>query len=62
MKYMTCNACRAVVEVNNTGICLGCQMGLGKFIESALPEAKSKSESEQINSFEHKKRKKKEND
>jgi hypothetical protein len=24
---MTCNSCRSVVNLNNTGICLGCQMG-----------------------------------
>jgi len=30
MKYMTCNTCRATVQVNNTGICLGCQQGSNK--------------------------------
>lgn len=25
MKFMTCNACRRIVQVNNTGICLCCQ-------------------------------------
>lgn len=27
MDYMNCNACTHLVEVNPTGICLGCQMG-----------------------------------
>jgi len=26
-KWMTCNSCRAVVQLNSTGICLGCQGG-----------------------------------
>lgn len=38
MQYMRCTACRAVVELNNTGICLGCQMGKGVPIESNLYE------------------------
>ena len=25
---MTCNVCRATIEINNTGICLGCQRGI----------------------------------
>lgn len=25
MDFMTCNSCRKLVHVNNTGICLGCQ-------------------------------------
>jgi hypothetical protein len=27
MQYMNCNACQRVVQINNTGICLGCQRG-----------------------------------
>lgn len=27
MKWMECTTCHATVEVNNTGICLGCQCG-----------------------------------
>lgn len=27
MNYMTCNTCRRIVVVNNTGICLACQAG-----------------------------------
>lgn len=27
MDFMTCNSCTHLVEVNPTGICLGCQMG-----------------------------------
>lgn len=27
MQFMNCNACRTLVQVNPTGICLGCQMG-----------------------------------
>ncbi len=27
MNFMTCNTCRCLVQVNCTGICLGCQMG-----------------------------------
>lgn len=30
MHFMTCNACKHLVQVNPTGICLGCQQG---FIE-----------------------------
>lgn len=33
MKLMTCNTCFRVVEVNNTGVCLGCQ------IHSGCPQA-----------------------
>ena len=27
MKFMNCTSCQRVVQVNNTGICLGCQRG-----------------------------------
>lgn len=27
MQFMNCNACQRVVQINNTGICLGCQRG-----------------------------------
>lgn len=27
MHFMTCNSCQRVVQINNTGICLGCQRG-----------------------------------
>jgi len=26
-KWMTCGACKAIVQLNATGICLGCQLG-----------------------------------
>lgn len=33
MQYMTCNRCRKVVQVNNTGICMGCQLGMAGPLE-----------------------------
>lgn len=27
MQFMNCNSCQRVVQINNTGICLGCQRG-----------------------------------
>lgn len=27
MQFMTCSTCARVVQINNTGICLGCQRG-----------------------------------
>lgn len=27
MQFMTCTTCQRVVQINNTGICLGCQRG-----------------------------------
>jgi len=37
MEYMTCNSCKRIVEVNNTGICVGCQMGFNpSFVEDYL--------------------------
>lgn len=27
MQFMTCSTCSRVVQINNTGICLGCQRG-----------------------------------
>lgn len=27
MQFMNCNTCQRVVQINNTGICLGCQRG-----------------------------------
>ncbi len=30
MKWMECTTCHATVEVNNTGICLGCQCGFAQ--------------------------------
>ena len=27
MDFMTCTTCRAVVQINNTGVCLACQKG-----------------------------------
>lgn len=27
MKFMNCTSCQAVVQINNTGTCLGCQRG-----------------------------------
>lgn len=30
---MTCTSCKAVVQVNATGTCLGCQQGFNKFIK-----------------------------
>jgi len=29
IKFMKCTSCRAVVQVNNTGVCEGCQLGKG---------------------------------
>lgn len=36
MEFMTCNTCRSVVQLNNTGICLACQ---GGFIGVAQSDA-----------------------
>lgn len=30
MKFMNCTLCQAVVQINNTGTCLGCQRGFIK--------------------------------
>lgn len=27
IEWMNCTTCKALVQINNTGICLGCQMG-----------------------------------
>lgn len=32
MEYMICTSCHACVQVNNTGICLGCQQGFNSDI------------------------------
>lgn len=34
MKWMECTTCHATVEVNNTGICLGCQCGFTQVPQS----------------------------
>ena len=40
MDFMTCNTCRRVVKVNNTGVCLGCQRGFTKEELEDYKEAK----------------------
>lgn len=27
MNYMTCNTCKQIVAINNTGMCIACQAG-----------------------------------
>lgn len=41
MQYMTCNRCRKVVQVNNTGICMGCQLGMAAPLDEESYQEKS---------------------
>lgn len=67
MQYMTCNTCRRVVQLNATGICLGCQRGFVKEPqEDSIPDVASevtdekrikKNDGISPNSFPHRKKK-----
>ncbi len=51
--WMNCNACKAVVQANSTGICLGCQMGFtGIPQEDAYPVQKAEVK-EEVNADEN---------
>lgn len=41
MQYMTCNRCRKIVQVNNTGICMGCQLGMAGPLDEESYQEKS---------------------
>ena len=46
---MTCNVCRATIEINNTGICLGCPRGIrGVQQEDSWEHAQEKKRRQEI--------------
>ena len=47
--FMTCMTCRRVCEVNNTGICLLCQLGKMQPPPEYLEEMELKIREQQIN-------------
>jgi hypothetical protein len=38
MNFMHCTTCRALVHINNAGICLGCQRGFSQIPQEDSPE------------------------
>lgn len=48
---MECTTCHAIVEVNNTGICLGCQCGFTQVPQSDHFDPPTKQNTEKINAI-----------